>query len=550
MRALLEHWLGNVLSLLVCVCLVTTAMLVPAEEARAATGTFLPVWRTTYVDGYTPITWPDENWTDIATATYTGGAKSATLTVNPSEQWILNDDQNAGILGLDSFQAGNFVQYNSNRPPIIFARYFAEQAQLRVTVIRVRRMGNTVHVQKADWTPWDGLLYARDRYFLSSAEKSNVFLAGHDPFANFSNGDKTDPVFYNISFQAAQVAVGQAMQHYQASIAFMAVPSIRLDQQTSTSGGFLRKTITTTTKGYAKPIWYVGLPPTAQPYGSIAQICAITYGNGSSCDDTGHVVSSGVAFSNWQGGTMPATEDLLFTDTETKHSWSVIAFALLTIALVAVGGAALAAGLAAAAGGAVAGVAGAGLTISAEGVALTAAAAGALYTGASALVNGGSLVSAQNGYLGSTGSGTATSTATNSTYEAQLRSATTSKVITDDVDSSLSGITSQYQGACGETGTYSGCMAAGADAGMVPRTDDPENGNQVASHAGRYDMCKASGYTLSNLERCASGALLTPAEVAAYQNGGNVVTNQSSLPPSNGGTSAATLYYNGVTPSQ
>lgn len=159
MRALLEHWLGNVLSLLVCVCLVTTAMLVPAEEARAATGTFLPVWRTTYVDGYTPITWPDENWTDIATATYTGGAKSATLTVNPSEQWILNDDQNAGILGLDSFQAGNFVQYNSNRPPIIFARYFAEQAQLRVTVIRVRRMGNTVHVQKSglDAMGWPAL---------------------------------------------------------------------------------------------------------------------------------------------------------------------------------------------------------------------------------------------------------------------------------------------------------------------------------------------------------------------------------------------------------
>lgn len=547
MRSLLQHWVGSTISFLVCFCVFTTAMLVPGEQARAATGTFLPVWRTTYVDGYTPITWPDENWTDIATATYTGGAKSATLTVNPSEQWILNDDQNAGILGLDSFQAGNFVQYNSNRPPIIFARYFAEQAQLRVTVIRVRRMGNTVHVQKADWTPWDGLLYARDRYFLSSAEKSNVFLAGHDPFANFSNGDKTDPVFYNISFQAAQVAVGQAMQHYQASIAFMAVPSIRLDQQTSTSGGFLRKTITTTTKGYAKPIWYVGLPPTAQPYGSIAQICAITYGDGSTCDDSGHVVSSGIAFSNWQGGTMPATEDLLFTDSETKHSWSVIAFALLTIALVAVGGAALGAALAAAG---TAGIAGAATTvgISVEGVALTAAAAGATYTAASAIVNGGSLVSAQNGYLGSTGSGTATTSATNSTYEAQLRSTATQKVITDEVDNSLTGITVQYQGTCGESGSYSGCVAAGSDAGMVPRSDDPENGNQVASHASRYELCKAAGYTLSNLERCTSGALLTAAEVAAYQSSGNVLTSQDSLPPSNGANSAAGLYFGDTPP--
>lgn len=339
------------------------------------------------------------------------------------------------------------------------------------------------------------------------------------------------------------------MQHYQASIAFMAVPSIRLDQQTSTSGGFLRKTITTTTKGYAKPIWYVGLPPTAQPYGSIAQICAITYGDGSTCDDSGHVVSSGIAFSNWQGGTMPATEDLLFTDSETKHSWSVIAFALLTIALVAVGGAALGAALAAAG---AAGTAGVGVvaSVSAEGIALTATAAGATYIGASEIVNGGSLASAQSGYLGSTGSGTATASTSGSTYETQLRTATTEKVISNDVGSSLTGISEQYDGNCGENGTYNGCVASGNDAGMVPRTDDPENGNQVASHASRYEMCKQSGYTLSNLDRCASGALLTAAEVAAYQSGGNVVTNESSLPPSNGTASAAGLYFNGVVPSR
>lgn len=49
------------------------------------------------------------------------------------------------------------------------------------------------------------------------------------------------------------------------------------------------------------------------------------------------MVSSGGAFLNSQGATVPATEDLLSTDTETKHSRSVIVFVRLTIALVALG---------------------------------------------------------------------------------------------------------------------------------------------------------------------------------------------------------------------
>jgi len=260
MKAFLKSLYGAAVTFITMVCLVAGAVFTPANMAMAATGTYNPVWRTSYVDGLVSLSWPDEDWTDIATATYTKTSRTPALTVAPGEQWILNDDTNAGILGLNSYQAGNFILYSADRPPIIFARYFAEEAQLRVAVIRVRREGNTIHVQKADWTPWDGLLYARDRYFLTAAEKENLYTLGNNPFSKFSNGDKTDPVFYNISFTAAEVAVGQAIQHYRAAMAFIAVPSIRLKQTVTTSGGWLRKTITTTTKGYAKPIWYVGLP--------------------------------------------------------------------------------------------------------------------------------------------------------------------------------------------------------------------------------------------------------------------------------------------------
>lgn len=548
MRNFVNSVLGGIVTFVTMLCLVTAATFTPANVAMAETGTFSPVWRTSYVDGFTAVTWPDENWTDIATATYSKTDGTSALTVKPGEQWILNGDTNAGILGLNSYQAGNFIQYNADRPPIIFARYFTEEAQLRVAVIRVHRAGNVIHVQKADWTPWDGLLYSRDRYFLTANEKANLYTVGNNPFSSYSNGDKTDPVFYNISWVAAQVAVGQAMQHYQAAIGFIAVPSIRLNQTESTSGGWLKKTTTITTKGYAKPLWYVALPPSAQPYGTVAQICAISYGDGSSCDDAAHVVSSGVSIEEWTGGKMPATEDTMFTDSESHSSWSVLAFALLTIAFVAVGGAALSVALSTAAsvGGTVATVG----SISAAQIAGTAVAAGAAYTAASELANGGSLVSAQSGYLGSTGNGVASATASGSTYETQLRTDTTAAVITDPLTSSLTAISQQYDGSCGESGSYEGCVSEGSDPGMVPRIDNQENENTVPNTAARYNLCKSAGYTDQNLDRCASGALLTPDEAAAYESSGNVVTSDNSLPPTNGANSAAALYYNDTAPSR
>jgi hypothetical protein len=214
-----------------------------------------------------------------------------------------------------------------------------------------------------------------------------------------------------------------------------------------------------------------------------------------------------------------------------------------------VGGAALSVALSAAAtaGGTVAVVS----TITATEIAATAVASGIAYAATSELVNGGSLTSAESGYLGSTGSGTASASASGSTYETQLRSDTTDKVITSDLTSSLSAISTQYDGACGETNTYAGCTAADSEPGMVPRSDDQESQNTVPNTASRYQMCKAAGYTLENLDRCASGALLTPAEVATYENSGNVITSSDELPStSSNANSASSLYYNETAPTQ
>jgi hypothetical protein len=524
-------------------------LLTPANEAKAATGQFNTVWRTTDVNGLTALTWPDENWTDISTATYTGTSGTPAASKGAGEQWVLNGDTNAGILGLNSFQAGNFVQYNAGRPPIIFARYFAEEAQLRVTAIRVIRAGNTIHVQKADFTPWHGLDWARDRYFLTAAEKANNYTVGHNPFGLFNNGDKTDPAFYNIGWNAAQVAVGLAMAHYRASMAFIAMPKLSLNQNVTTSGGWLRRTTTITTTGYAQPLWYVAMPISAQPYGSISQICAASVSGGSSCDDPAHVVSSGVSVQSWTGGVMPDTNDLMYTNVETEHSWGVLAFALLTIALVAVGGAALAGVLAAAS--AVGGTAIAVGSISATEIATAAVASGMAYTATSEIIQGGSLLSAQAGYLGTT-SGAVPIPTSSSTYQTGLQDAVEPKAITNDMSDSLSGVTALYQGSCGPGATYASCTSAGQNPGMAPRTDDQENQNNVPNTAARYSMCQQAGYTGANLDRCASGALLTPEEATMVTNSGsNAVTEGDMLPPTSAGAnSASDLYYDGAAPSR
>lgn len=79
------------------------------------------------------------------------------------------------------------------------------------------------------------------------------------------------------------------MRHYGAMFGFIAVSQSRTTQTQSTSGGFLKKKVTTTVKGWVKPEWYVATPVELQQESAqTAAICVSatqTASETTSCDD-------------------------------------------------------------------------------------------------------------------------------------------------------------------------------------------------------------------------------------------------------------------------
>lgn len=546
-------------------CFWVSALLVPANLARAAAGQFNPTWHDRWVNSAHLVYFPADNWTDMATA-WESSPGQYDIRMTQGERWIVNDNPAAGILGLSSAQAGKMLIQAAEKPPIVFARYFMEKAELRVQAFRViRTPDHVVHMQIADWTPWHGVLFERDRYFMSAAEKQNPYNIGHDPLARFGNPSilaqsptsaqnfwlRTDPVFYNISWAAAQVAVGLAMAHYRSTIGFISLPKLRIDQKVETSGSVLRKTIKITTTGYAKPLWFVAAPPSAQPYAQTSQICAVPVGDGSRCDDPGHLVTSGIAVQQWEGGNLPNTEDLLYTNVETRSGWTILAFALLATALAFAGGWAVGAMMtgsatwtAAAAAEGATGLG--GLSVGA----IAGATAGTAYAvGSTVLNHGGPVTQPQAGLLGSTGWGVINPGTPDNQHAQALQAAVDARAIQTDTRASLTGDQQLLQGSCAGWTSRTACVNAGGSAGVMPRADDYRPQQQVTTMQNRYNKCQAEGYKGPNLQRCASGALLTPSEALAAQSGGWIP--QGAMPPADPNqNTAAPLFFESSPPAQ
>ncbi len=470
--------------------------------------------------GVTRIKVPRDNWRMIAQITGTGRNESADFMIQ-GEGWITYGVEGVGRLGLEPNQVAMILSRDTNgNPPWVVARYFPEQAKLKIDIFKITRdASGKQQVWVSNFTPHHGEHWRAARRYLTESERTNIVKAGYNPFEKFRGYDD-DPMFHNIGWGAAQVAVSHAMQYHDSVFALYIETKNRFTQTQSTSGNFLRKKVTVTTTGFATPQFYLAMPLNMSP--SRNNINPATFGiicvtGATNCDAEEHVVTGLIALEPLQGGNIPEIEQQLYQNVTTNSSWTTLAFALMTAALTygVVGMYASAYGGAAAAGGA----AGAGEIA----IGSIAAQASVGYAATTQITQGGSLVSPQRGWMGSigwspsnVGNGSSTGADCSNAHCAGLYAAIQRRHVNSDVlDASSSGnldATNQLiQGNCDPTWTVAACRAAGLNPGTaLYRPDSYIEAKTVYSMKMRERECKKQGLTGKDLRQCISPPIRNP----------------------------------------
>ncbi|MCC7005041.1 MAG: hypothetical protein IT497_00175 [Ottowia sp.] len=433
----------------------------------------------------TKVSAPRINWSEVARAP--SARLEATIDHRnvQGDGWITRANEAAGMLGLSADQVSNAVFRGAGQRPIVVAHFLAEKNMARIYIYKVQhRPSGMNHVMVGDFSPHFGESWAAKRYFMSEHEKGNYYDAGNNPFAS-NRGANTDPVFYNMSWAAVQVAVGRAMIETNAGIGVIVVPKSRFDQRTHTSGNWFRKRTKTTIDAYTKPLWFIASPVELQPRGQIAVICAV---NESPCD-AGHRVSSGVSVEQWRGGSLPGNEDHTYHWEKSSSSFSVLTVALV-VAVVVTGGA-MAAGLPlfAAAGGAAAHAGTATI-----GAASIGTASGAIYaTSQTALAHGGPVSQADPIFSNARQSYAAPNNP--GSEQAQgLANNLEQQVIKKPMNQGLSAIKEWYLGNCPAEYQAGQCRLNGMDPGNIPRPDSWNQPRITQQLRDRYDRCVLIGH--------------------------------------------------------
>jgi len=471
-------------------------LLAPMREVQAAGGQFQPRWTSWPVSAATTVRYPLDNWSLLGEIAGRGSG-GFDLRMLQGERWITAGREEVGQLGLSSDVVSKLMTAFPGHAAMVFATYSPENAQLRIRVVKAERHADgRIRSFLGDFTPHHGERWAAQRHYLSVSEATDTTRAGRNPFASFRPADSTDPVFYNIGWSAAQVAVGHAMRLYNASSAFIALTDTRWNQSVRRSGNVFRQTVETTTEAWVRPIWFVALPLDHQPYGIQTAICVLP--GSTACPSLELLAHSGVSVSRWAGGNMPSPEDLLYSWTDSRSGFTVFAFALVTAALVWAAAAAITASAGA---NALAGQLGTGL-LSPGWVGLYAG--GSYAVGSTVAGGGGPLTSAQQGYLGATGSGFLETPSSPSPHAAALSTRIANRHVHGAMINGLEGTTQLYRGSCDERESVQRCRDRGLDPGKLPRTDSFITQNNVARIRERHTSCLAQGLRGAALQRCAA----------------------------------------------
>jgi len=426
------------------------------------------------------------------------------------ERWMALGLEAAGILGLNSADiVYKTMQQQVAQPPWVIARYLAEKAELRLHAVKVIKTPDGFQrVLVADYTPDHGRWHVVWRHFLRSEEKRNPDIRGVNPFTNFSRGINTK-TFVNVSPGAAQAIMGQAMMHFGAPFGLFIEPQLRLHQWQTTGGNKLRKKITTHTQGFAKPNIFLAAPMnmTQGRNSPDPRLMGMYCPRSGGCTHPDEIVYAGFVLDHVYGGNIPAIEDQLFYTSETKSSWTVVAFALLTAALTwGVGAAMAGSGSWAYAGGFVPSTSVAvGTGTAASTITAT---AGLGYAGLSLLTQGGGITSPQRGWFEATGwdpasinNGTLGGATSGNHHAQRLYNEASTRHIqsgnpgTSGSGNNLSGTNMIVQGNCPLDWGRQQCEDAGLDPGMAPRKDMHTNmALNSSDYTRKVKACTDAGY--------------------------------------------------------
>ncbi|MCA3121062.1 MAG: hypothetical protein ING90_00315 [Rhodocyclaceae bacterium] len=481
---------------LLVVLLAVLPVVHPVGEARAAGGQFNPRWTSAPVSSTVTVRYPLDNWSLLGEIAGRGGG-GFDLRMLQGERWITAAREEVGQLGLGSDVVSKLVMAFPGHAAMVFATYSPENAQLRIRVVKAERQADgRIRSYLGDFTPHHGERWAAQRHYLSPAEAADPIRAGRNPFAVFRPTDETDPVFHNIGWSAAQVAVGHAMRLYNAPAGFIAMTDTRWTQVVTRSGNLLRQRVDTTTQAWVRPRWFVALPVDQQPYGVQAAICTLP--GSTSCPTVEQLAQSGVSVSQWEGGNMPSPEDLLYSWTDSRSGFTVLAFALVTAAFVWVAASAVTAYASASS------LAGqVGTSFLSPGWA--SAFAGGSYAVSSTVAGGGGpITSAQESFLGATGSGFLERPRPSDRHAAGLADVTSTRHVHQDIAAGLAGVRLLFEGDCARTRTTDDCSRSTVNVGRIPRPDATSFQNNVVEIRQRYAQCAAKGLRGSDLRACAA----------------------------------------------
>jgi len=290
---------------------------------------------------------PKDNWAEIGVDDWKVSSHDQRMIDVP--EWIANNNVSLGRGARDgSGKSNRRVAFDGSYVQA-WAAYDAVNATARITLQKVEKgIDNRIHVYVADWTPWHGRHWEAAREYMTPEERLNPINAGRNPFRLFQSDPDVlsghedeaavrDPLWHNISFQGVQVALGHAMQHYQAHFGLIYIPDTRFDQNQSCSSSFFKKKCTTTVKGFAKPKWYLAVPKNMDSTPMEAMICIHhTEPTGGQCLAPEWVARSGVSIREWVGGNLPVDEEMLYQWSQTKSSLNVLAIGVL-LAIVTMG---------------------------------------------------------------------------------------------------------------------------------------------------------------------------------------------------------------------
>jgi len=441
-----------------------------------------------------PVYVPRDNWAEIADGAW-NMANGTDRRMIAGPEWMTSANVSAGLTKQEGFDyslrkippGGSYSQ--------VFAAYDPVNAQARITVQKVEKgMDNRIHVYVSDFTPYHGTHWKVARYYMTPDQRSNDLQAGNNPFRMFqgydlTNGEEalaTDPLFNNVSFQAVQVAVGHAMQHYQAAFGLIYIPDTRFDQNQSCSSSFFKKKCTTTVKGYAKPKWYLAVPKNMDSTPMEAAICIHpTDQTEGRCMAPEWVARSGVSIREWKGGNLPVDEEMLYQWSQTKSSLSVMGIGVILGVLTM--GMALAYGMAA------------NVTMGVTQAAQLGYTVGSGYVTANQIMGTGAH-EAQSTLFDQSGDGRLMPNLGGMGEQAQgLAAAVAPKMQAGIIGNTMTGARKMAYGDCRDT---PGAQCNAVDPGIAPRTNSYRQQNIPLQLWDSREQCRNAGNMGASLDRC------------------------------------------------